>query len=119
MTSLLNVIIVLGKKLNVVYCWPPLLLLLLALAFVIVVTVESACDGLFVPFLSKYEVRPLQNVAKPVEIISILRIWEKTSKMLDFRSKADCLPGIDNIPRRPRAQICSDVRSDPGHEAYC
>ena len=72
MTSRLNVAIVLGKKLNVVYCWPPLLLLLLALAFVIVVIVESASDGCFEPFLSKYEVLTLQNVAKQVEIVSIL-----------------------------------------------
>ena len=61
------------ERVNVVYCWPPLLLLLLALAFVIVVTVESACDGRFVPFLSKYEVRARQNVAKQVEIVSILQ----------------------------------------------
>ena len=94
-------------------------MLLLALSFLIVVTVESACDGLFVPFLSRYEVQPLQNVAKQVEIISILQIWAKNIKMLDFTSKVDCLPGTDNIPRRPRAQICSDVLSDPGHEAYC
>ena len=77
MTSRLNVAIVLGKKLNVVYCWPSLLLLLLALAFVIVVTVESACDGRFVPFSSKYEVWARQNVAAQVEIVSIFAIFGK------------------------------------------
>ena len=84
LTLRLNVSIVLGKKLNVVYCWPGLLLLLLALSFLIVVTVESACDGRFEPFSSKYDVQPLQNVAKQVEIISILRIWAKNIKNARF-----------------------------------
>ena len=55
-------------------------MLLLALSFLIVVTVESACDGRFEPFSSKYEVRTLQNVAKQVEIISILQIWAKNNQ---------------------------------------
>ena len=64
-------------------------MLLLALSFLIVVTVESACDGRFEPFSSKYDVQPLQNVAKQVEIVSILQFWAKIIKNLDFGSKAD------------------------------
>ena len=74
----------LARKLNVVYCWPSLLLLLLVLGFLIVVTVESACDGRFVPLLSKYEVQSRQNVAKQVEIVPILQIWAKIMKTERF-----------------------------------
>ena len=73
LTWRLNVVIVLARKLNVVYCWPSLLLLLLALAFLIVVAVESACDGRFTLFSSKYQVQSIQNVAKQVEFVSILQ----------------------------------------------
>ena len=100
LTWRLNVVIVLARKLNVVYCWPSLLLLLLALAFVIVVAVESACDGHFVPLSSKYQVQTSQNVAQQVEFISILQFWaQKSSIILDFGSKADCLLGTNTIPR--------------------
>ena len=104
----------LARKLNVVYCWPSLLLLLLALAFVIVVAVESACDGRVVPFSSKYEVRTLQNVAKKIEIISNFAILGKNCR--------ECSILEGKVPyfqarHHPEATSRSDVRSDPGHEA--
>ena len=84
MTWRLNVVIVLARKLNVVYCWPSLLLLLLALTFLIVVIVGSACDGRFVLLSSKCEVRAHQNVDKQVEIVSILPFVAKKFKNTRF-----------------------------------
>ena len=64
-----------------------LIVVIVVVVFVIVVAVESACDGRFVlivPFWSKYQVRASQNVAKQVEIASILQFWAKIIKDARF-----------------------------------
>ena len=81
-------------------------MLLLALSFLIAVTVESACDGRFEPVLSKHDVQPLQNGAKQVEIISILRIWaKKHQKCSILEAKVDCFLTAFQAPTTSRGDL--------------
>ena len=108
----LNVVIVLARKLNVVYCWPSLLLLLLALTFLIVVIVGSACDGRFRANVRSGLTKMSTNRSKSFQFC---HLWQKISRILDFGSKADCLPGADTIPRRrSRTNLqCCTIGSRP------